>query len=447
MTATRQDRGAVTIIVAIVVPVIMLVLGGIVVDIGYWYSSRAQTQNGADAGAQAVAISCAKGSCNLSAATTYAPANANSIADVQVNAGFPCGHDSNSSGAHLPSCNSALENGTVCPATHPHDYVNVQTITTTQVGLLGSLSGERTKVAACAQATWGAPSSLSNAVALTMSACEWLKDTNNGTSFASVPAGTPPGSYAGSAPYYTAPPSYLATLTARRGDADYDTTPGDNTTNFYVTNNIRDPHNPVLNAPIAGSETVITTHGFGNTCAAGNPGWAAPGQFGWLSHTTCTADINGNTYTGTTGNTPAPCGPIFLNSLQNKTPIFLPVYTTSTLNGSNTTYTLDGFAAFVVTGWDVSVGGGPNQWNLNGSSVPTRWDSEIEIADASPTSVLSAANKARDAHYCVNAFTGSNADDCIYGYFTQALIPASAVPGGNGGGGNNLGATAPYLTG
>jgi hypothetical protein len=154
--------------------------------------------------------------------------------------------------------------------------------------------------------------------------------------------------------------------------------------------------------------------------------------------------IIGNTYGGSTGNTPAPCGPIFQASLQNKTPIFLPVYTTATLNGTNTIYTLDGFAAFVVTGWNV--GGGVNQWNTGGSNVATQWDSVIETADQSPSSQLSAGNIKKDANYCGKDFTGSSSDVCVYGYFTQALIPASALPGG-GGGGTNLGVTAPYLTG
>jgi hypothetical protein len=431
-----DDRGAAALMVAIILPALLLIVGAYIVDAGSWYSVRAQTQNGADAGAMAVAKTCAKSTgCDRSVAAAYATANANSSA---VTTGFPCGHDP---GGVLPACDPARTNGKNCPSTHPTNYVDVQVITNDEVGVFGSLAGRRTKVAACAQATWGPPAGLNGAVALTISACEWLKNTNNGSGFATIPTG----GYGAGAPYYTAPPSYLATLGTRRLDADYyDAALGGN---YYVKSNLNDPHNPDLNAPVAGSETVITTHGFGNNCAAGNPGWAAPGQFGWLSHTTCTVPISGTTYGGITGNTPAPCGPIFENSRTNKTPIFLPVYTTVADNGSNTTYTLDGFAAFVVTGWDV--GGGVNQWNLNGSNVPTRMDSSIELADTSPISSLSAANKVRDAHYC-NDFTQrtGSSDVCIYGYFTKALVPASALPtsGGNGTP-NDLGITSPYLTG
>jgi hypothetical protein len=54
---------------------------------------------------------------------------------------------------------------------------------------------------------------------------------------------------------------------------------------------------------------------------------------------------------------------------------------------------------------------------------------------------------ANDATYC-GAFTGDtgNSTQCIYGYFVQALVPPDKLPGGSGGG-TNLGATAPYLTG
>src|SRR3954465_11131050 len=114
MKRAQGDRGAVALVVAIVMPVLLLVLGGVVVDVGSWYSMRAQTQNGADAAAQGVAITCAKGSCDTSVATTYATAN---LSNSTVNtAKSPCGHDSNGSGAHLTACGSGIENGNVCPS-------------------------------------------------------------------------------------------------------------------------------------------------------------------------------------------------------------------------------------------------------------------------------------------------------------------------------------------
>lgn len=430
LTALRRrgDRGAMAILVAIVVPVVLLGVGAFVVDVGSWYSERAQTQNGADAAAMAVALSCAAGTCRASAAGPYAAANSNGNLDTSafVSSGFPCGR---SNANDLPACPANVENGAICPkqTSGPKNYVDVQVATSKPMTpIFGSLLGGSAKtIGACAQATWAAPKTVGNAVPLTISMCEWQKDTAGGTRFATAPNG----SYAAGPPYFTSPPSYLATLNTRRSDPAYDTTPGVNSTNFYTALNINDPHSPPLNAPEAGSETVITTHGFGNTCpGGGSSGTTAPGQYGWLfSNNTCTISITGMTYTGAPGNSPPACEPMFAHSMQTKTPIYLPVYTSVSASGANTIYTLAGFAAFVVTGWNVTQGpwGGPKV-------AP----SAVALADPTVTTA--------NANYC-GAFTGSSSDVCIYGYFTKALIPASQLAGGPGG--QNLGATYAYLTG
>lgn len=425
----RGDRGAMAILVAIIVPVVLLGMGAFVVDVGSWYSERAQTQNGADAGAAAVAQSCAAGHCRTSSASPYASANSTGNLDTSatVSSGFPCGR----SAAHdLPSCAMGVENGVVCPKpmSGTNNYVDVQVTTSkAMTPLLGSfLGGSAKTIGACAQATWGPPAKVGNAVPLTISLCEWHMDTADGTQFATAPTG----SYAAGPPYLTSPPSYLATLNTRRSDPAYDTTPGNNSTNFYTAFNIQDPHSAPLNAPEAGSETVITTHGFGNNCAGnGGSGTTAPGQYGWLfSNNTCTvAAISGGTYTGSPGNSPPACEPAFAHSMQTKTPIYLPVYTSVTASGANTVYNLAGFAAFVVTGWNVTQGpwGGPKV-------------AASAVALADPTTA------SKNANYC-GAFTGSSSDVCIYGYFTQALITQAQLLGGPGG--QNLGATYAYLTG
>lgn len=58
--------------------------------------------------------------------------------------------------------------------------------------------------------------------------------------------------------------------------------------------------------------------------------------------------------------------------------------------------------------------------------------------------LLTDGTSAPDANYC-GTFTGSSSDVCICGYFTQKLIPASALP--SGGGTTNLSATSIRLTG
>ena len=432
LTALRRrvagDRGAMALLIAIMVPVVLLGMGAFVVDAGSWYAERAQTQNGADAGAIAVADSCALGSCDTTAASSYAPANSSHNLDTSavVQTGYPCGR---SSRGDLPSCPAGAENGITCPkAPATGNYVDVRVSTDkAMTPIFGSVLGGTSKtIGACAQAVWKPPQGLGRAVPLTISACEWSKNTGSGTTFATIPQG----GYAAGAPYYTSPPSYLATINTRRSDPTYDQTAGDNTTNFYVKNNIKDPHTVPMNAPVGESETVLTTHGFGSTCPGGTPGTDAPGQFGWLTKDSCTVSISGATYTGSTGNTPPPCGAVFQQSLQTKTPIYLPVYSSVTLSGSNAQYTLEGYAAFVVTGW-----------NMGGSQfgVASRVDSVIAQAD--PTLPSGAAN------YC-GTYTGSPSDVCIYGYFTNALVPPSAVTGSDTGGQPaDLGVHVAYLAG
>ena len=456
----RSDRGAAAIIIALVVPVVLLLIGGLIVDVGSWYSVRAQNQNGADGAALAVAESCARSGCTqasaLVLANTYATTpgtNGNSNGNFGSGGGTVrvlCG---NATG--LTSCSDPSIPSNPCPAAPASGgYVNVQTISNNTIGLSGSLLNNRTKVAACAQARWGAPSTCGSCLPLTISLCEWYQDTNNGTSFATAPTG---GTYSiGSTSPYTSPPSYLDTINARRSNPAYDATAGNNATNYYVTNGITDPHNPTVNSSIAGSETVLyqhTTSGFGASCNTGsdNSNQTAPGQFGWLNETgPCSATI-GPTYPGQTGSgSPTDCGPIFTYSRNNIKQVYLPVYSSVTGSGSNTTYTLAGFAAFVVTGW-----GGLNQTTPSAcASIVTEQDTNLGGSATNTGCGKGKKDKAGTtdyyADYCWN-YVGSNncngnSTQTLYGYFTKALIPASDLPGG-GGGGTNLGATSVYLSG
>lgn len=75
------ERGAAGVMVA----VMMLVLvgaGALAVDVGQIYAERAQLQNGADAGALAVALSCEQGTCNSALADNLANSNANDAAST-----------------------------------------------------------------------------------------------------------------------------------------------------------------------------------------------------------------------------------------------------------------------------------------------------------------------------------------------------------------------------
>lgn len=427
----QRDRGAVAVLIAIVLPVVLLGIGALVLDVGSWYAERAQTQNGADAGAYAVAMSCAQGNCDLGAATGYAPANSNGNLDTsaEVSAGFPCGRSTGTPG--LPDCPIVEGAGATCPASPPTgNYVNVRTNTlSTKNGstlvppllgraLLGN-SYDGAAISACAQAVWGAPSALGDAAPFVISLCEWKKETNND--------GGSGGAYATYPPW---PPGYLETLAARQA-AGY--LKPKSTPKSY-------PSGVTNNAAIAGSETVIVIGGTSsNPCATSPSGQDGPGNFGWLVPTSISGSLcsiapasgttvptSGTNYLGNNGKPPSGCEQNLMNSYQNHTPLYVPVYDSVSGSGSHLYYHAYGFAAFVVTGW-----GGLKQGNA--------------FADPDEPSLvaLSEGWSTSDAEYC-GKYTASPNDQCVYGFFTQALIPASALPTGSG---PDLGATNVRLSG
>lgn len=71
-----RERGAVGTVVAVLM-LVLIAAGALAVDVGQIYSERAQLQNAADAGALAVAQSCALSSCDDTLATSLANGNSN----------------------------------------------------------------------------------------------------------------------------------------------------------------------------------------------------------------------------------------------------------------------------------------------------------------------------------------------------------------------------------
>jgi hypothetical protein len=239
--------------------------------------------------------------------------------------------------------------------------VNVYTSTLTASGstllppvfaatLLGNSGFQGNTVRACAQAEWGAPAS-ATAVALTISACEWDQATQQGTAF-------PPG-----------PPSQ----------------PG----------------------PSA-DQVLMLNAGNGTGCATEPAGADGPGSFGSAAHArgNCTAPISGPTFPGRARpGVSFSCELILQNAQQNQTPILIPVYVS--LSGG--TYTLAGFADFVVTGYHLP--------GFNGSYFDAPdW--------------LNSANSCQGTNYCLN------------GYFVQGVAPFTGSLGGT-----NLGVSVINLTG
>ncbi len=165
MRGLRDDSGAVTVLVALLMPVVLLGLGAIVIDAGALYAERRQLQNGADAAALALAkeyASTASATCvpgaGVGTADPYADQNSNDI---------------------FGSVTEAIE----CPA--PNE---VRVTTATRSGEGGSmrpflaqfLGAGDTTVRAVAAAAWGPPSGLTSALPLTISECEYNAATSGG---------------------------------------------------------------------------------------------------------------------------------------------------------------------------------------------------------------------------------------------------------------------------
>jgi len=364
----RDERGAIGVLIAVLIGGgVLLGLGALAIDVGQLYQNRAELQNGADAGALAVAQSCALGTCTTGIANTYATGNASKLTGNQAGVDLVCG-----SGTGMSACPATSGAPYDCPVNPSAgtNYVDVYTSTRTPSGsllppvfartLLGNSSYSGTNVKACSQAEWGAPSS-AQTIAFTISACSWYVYTNNGTSFAQPP------------PY---PPT------------------GTNT------------------PPVASDDHIMFEHGSQGSKTTGCPpyqpsGQDAPGNFGWTSDSgNCSVTINNSSYGGNTGASISnDCKTVLANDQANKTLVYLPVYSAISGTGAGVTYTLLGFAAFVITGYHIT-----------------------------------GTFKAKDWLNSANDCTGN--DFCIDGYFTHALIPSTGGLGGKG-----LGASIVTLTG
>ena len=362
----RDERGAIGVLIGVLIGGgVLLGMGARAIDVGQLYQNRAELQNGADAAALAVADSCALGTCTAGIAGQYATGNASKLTGNNAAVDLVCG-----SGTGMSACPGSTGTMVDCPANPSAgtNYVDVHTSTLTAGGstllppvfartLLGNRGYAGTNVKACAQAEWGAPSS-SDTIAFTISACSWYVYTNNGTNFAP-------------------PPPY--------------------------------PPNPL---PAASYDHIMFEHGSQGSKTTGCPpyqpsGQDAPGNFGWTDDSgNCSVPINNGSYGGNTGASISnDCKTALINDQANKTVVYLPVYSAISGTGTGVTYTLLGFAAFVITGYHIGGGFTANDW-------------------------LNPANNCKGSNFCID------------GYFTHGLIPSTG-----GLGGHDLGASIVKLTG
>jgi Flp pilus assembly protein TadG len=336
---TASDRGVAAVYVTLLLGSgVLLGMGALVVDIGNLYAEREQLRSGADAAALKVAQACAAAGpagCADSAAglaARYADANAaDNASDVPV----ICGR-----GGGFGDCPPPTGTMADCVRAAPEagNYVEVHTSTRLPDGTTALppafaqavMNGYRgATVTACARARWGTPSAARSSLAI--SACEWNRYTKKGAVYPDPPA--------------------EQVIDVRDGDED------------------------------------------AAACEGGGP----PNGFAWLADRSggCRTPVAaGGTYPAEPrSGLPAACEAVLTGARNSGRPLLTPVYSAVAGEGRRARYTIVGFAAFVVTGWDL-----PDR-----SRAPSK---------------LTGRSSCKDA------------DACIYGYFTRATLPGGGPTGG-----------------
>ncbi|MFE6508972.1 pilus assembly protein TadG-related protein [Nocardioides sp. NPDC057767] len=350
-----DDRGAVTTVVAIVLGVgLLLGIGALVIDTGQLYVERAELQNGADAAALAVAQDCADADGCAPDAQQVAERYAadNDASDGKADASLVCGRTTTGFLAPCPAEDAVSDAclGTRPPA--PGNFVEVRTTTlqdddsTVLPPVFGQIllgdDYDGRGVLACARAAWGGLRAAST-LPLTISFCEWQYATQDGVSFAPAPPTVVDGSY-----------ERVLSIKADGGD------------------------------PIP--------------CPGTPSGGDLPGGFGWLADSDCGLDVDvDGSFSADPGVSGAKCEALLSAARTSGEPLLVPIFDVATGTGSNGTYQMRGFAAFVVTGYD--------------------------LAGFKAASTLTGRRKC--------SATGSSSAKCVFGYFTKDLVTtAGTVLGG-----------------
>ncbi|MFI5622881.1 pilus assembly protein TadG-related protein [Nocardioides sp. NPDC051685] len=350
-----DDRGAVSTLVAIVLGAgLLLGIGALVIDTGQLFVERAELQNGADAGALAVAQDCADADGCPADAQQQAEALAgdNDASDDRADASLVCGYTVAGFLALCPAEDAASDAclGDRPPA--PGNFVEVRTTTRQDDDstvlppvfgriLLGNDYDGR-GVLACARAAWGGPKAAAT-LPLTISFCEWQYATGDGVDFAPAPPAVPAGSY-----------------------------------------------ERVLSLKADGSDPV--------PCPGSPSGGDLPGGFGWLDDSDCNVEVDvDGTFSADPGVSGSTCDAMLSTARTSGEPLLIPIFDVAEGTGSNGTYQMHGFAAFVVTGYD--------------------------LPGFKATSTLTGRKKCSDS--------GPSSAKCIFGYFTKDLVTtADTVLGG-----------------
>jgi hypothetical protein len=368
-----QERGAIAVIVALVVGTLVLTgVAALTVDAGSLYAERRVVQNAADAASLELAAACARNDVAKCSVLSASMNDLTSLANLNSPDGFTdidsvCGSTAPfaNCGA-LPPSPTLVQCTNLPPAMASAKWVEVRTKThSTGAGNssvvhkvfanLSDPSYDGIAVKACARAAWGPPSSGSPTIPVTISACDWNNLTANGTSLIA------PGPY--NDPFQSP-----------------DLFPGI----AYPS-----PGPLVYESRILLHDTTGSTH-----CPAGPSGADLPGGFGWLATSAgCSLNVSA---TGWVNDAPgnSPPGGCDLAPLVGQT-AYIPIFgNTNALTGSNGQYLLDGFAAFYFTGYSIP------------SDRPKSIATNVKLCTASQT--------------------------CLYGWFTSGVIPRGSFGGGGG---------------
>jgi Flp pilus assembly protein TadG len=347
----RNDRGAVAIIVAMLVGMgVLLGAAAISIDVGGLYAQRREVQNGADAAAGSLAMTCVKtrncpASSALALSTLAAMNGKTTLGDATNQPSYAAGICAENlpiaTTTDLPACNTPSGTLVDCPPMSSSlagvSYVEAHTQTLVNgAHLLPStvakaLGFPGANVQACARVAFGPPTpSPQNTMPIAMSYCDWKAavgyvDAAHPGTFQNPPQGADPG---------------------------YDTT-------------------TARPWPLAAAQiSVLLAKDDSSTCTTWN-GHTAPGGFSWLDNTDCAANVINGWVPGKTGMS----GYCALDAYYKKM-TFIPVFdcvadtivnpiipigqpgatncTTSAHGSGSTNYHIVGYAAFYLSGWHFS---------------------------------------------------------------------------------------------
>lgn len=379
----RAERGAVATIVAVLLAGgVLMGMAALSIDVGQITFERRQLQNGADSGSLAFADICASkaSDCDPTNATTLATLkgllNGNAADNAsQLDASRSdslnglCGRATG--GANVPNCASAATNASVtnlaeCPplpswlATGTGvniPYVEAYSLTQSSGG--GSILPARfsqlitgqagTSVRACARAAWGIPSTHTGTVPITFSACEWKRDTNNGTDYVTPgPSGAWPGYGPGLSPW----PDPAKEITIILHD------PSDETADCSWNGKDTSGGFGYLKSPTGTCSATVTSDNWAQIDTGNNVPTGCPDVLAGLRGTVVALPVFDCLIASQT----QPVGPIPADA--NCDP------TQRDTNGNNTWYHIAGWAQFYLTGYKLSGNGSTVAPSLLTGSVP-----------------------------------------------------------------------------